>query len=205
MSKGLRAARLVAPPLVLLAGWIVQRGWGHTGPGPGWTVAHLLWTVAYLGFMVIATVLYRMRARRSFLGTAAYGLAIAGGIGMLVQTAIDLIVGFQSPDRAGMSAHYAPFYAVPGVRVLFFVLAPILLYVGMVTALYVLAAQRRVPLRAPVLVGLGIVLIVVGRGVDGVRLLEGLGQVCVVLALALAVSPRPVPSLVPASRTRTTA
>ncbi|GIF74029.1 hypothetical protein Asi02nite_35470 [Asanoa siamensis] len=179
----LPAVGLVAAPLVWLSGWVIMRLAG-SGPSLGWDVAHVLWIVSFVLFGAAAYGLFRLVG-----GTpvARVGLTVAlvGAATLVVQMVIDLVVGFRAADDAAMDRLYDTVFATPGVEPVFFTVGPMLLFVGLLALVVHAAIRRTAAAWQASLVVLGIVLMVSGRFTDGaLRLLEGLGALCLWLALA---------------------
>ncbi|MGW5557016.1 hypothetical protein ACWER9_07315 [Micromonospora sp. NPDC003944] len=179
----LPAAGLVAAPLVWLAGWAIMRI-GGTDPHTGWDVAHMLWILSFVLFGAAANALFRL-VGDSNTGRVALAVALIGTASLVVQMMIDLVIGLRAQDKAAMDGLYDTAFAVPGVELAFFMLGPILLFVGLL-ALVILAWLRGAANAwQALLVMVGIGLMVAGRPASGaLRLLEGLGAVCLWLAIA---------------------
>ncbi|MDI1462782.1 hypothetical protein QEZ54_17540 [Catellatospora sp. KI3] len=176
---------LVWAPLLWLAGWVIMRWKGHLGPGAAWTAAHSVWVVAFALFAVVAVHLYRrLDGSVRVLGGVSAAMSLFGAVAMIGQMGIDLWSGFGAADKAAMGERADQAMSLPGVDLVLYQVAPALLYFGLLLQLVLLAARRKAGWAAPALVALGIVLVLVGRGVDGVRLLEGLGSVAIWGALA---------------------
>ncbi|WP_127497425.1 hypothetical protein [Actinoplanes solisilvae] len=179
-------AVFVLAPLVWLAGWIIMRLGGSKGPGIGWKSAHVVWIVGFGLFALVVLLLWREvtgagAGRRIAAGAA--GTALTGAVLMIGQMVVDLWASFGAADKAEMSARTRDAFEIPGLELALFVLAPVLLYTGLFALLTVLAVQHRVSPWSPALVVLAVVLSMVGRGVDGVRLLEGVGALALLAAL----------------------
>ncbi|MEV0713875.1 hypothetical protein [Asanoa sp. NPDC050611] len=189
---GLPDAGLVAAPLVWLSGWVIMRLGGASGPNAGWDVAHALWIVGFALFGAAAYALSRL-VGRSLVGRVALVVALIGAATLVVQMVIDLVVGLCAVDKPAMDDLYDKVFAAPGVELVFFTVGPILLFVGLLALMILAALRRTANAWQALLVLLGIALMVVGRPADGaLRLLEGVGAVCLWLALApLARRPEP--------------
>lgn len=174
----------VLAPVIWLIGWIIMRLGGSKGPGIGWKSAHAIWIVGFGLFAVVVLMLWREvgeRGRRIAAGAA--GVALVGAVLMVGQMVVDLWASYGAADKAEMSARSREATEVPGVELALFVLAPALLYLGLLVLLSVLAVQGRVGWWSPALVVVAVALSMVGRGVDGVRVLEGVGALTLVAAL----------------------
>jgi hypothetical protein len=157
-----RLAFLAAPALLFGYGVVrlIDGRDGTHGPGPAWTVGHLLFLAALLAFGVVLFGLYRLAAER---GPGAQRLALGTllvsylGLAAFVWTVlVDLWVGWHAVDRAGMNALYDS-YDTPA---LIPALGP-LFQVGLLVLLVQLAVARRVPWWSPVSVVLACLAITV--------------------------------------------
>jgi hypothetical protein len=191
------AARLglrVAAP-VWLAGWVVMRLGGHRGPSAGWDLAHSLWIVAFVLFGLAFVGLHRL-AVRAGVGRAAaaavLGVTLTGTVALLAQMGCDLAVGMLSADHAEMSDRYDDLFAVPGVELALFQVGPALLFAGLLGTAWLAFRRGAVPGSSLALMALGVVAMGAGRSLPGaLRLVEGLGAVCLALALLPLAGNRP--------------
>ncbi|BCJ32621.1 hypothetical protein Athai_01240 [Actinocatenispora thailandica] len=175
---------LVAAPAVWFFGWVIMRMRTDHGPGAAWTTAHSLWIVAFAMFGVGCVGLARLAGRRSVALVAATAVALAGALLTTVQMVLDLIVGL-APTAAAMDARYDTVFAVPGVRLVFYTLAPVVFYVGLLALLVLAAVRRTAPVALVVLAGCGILASGIGHGLPGLlRLVEGGGALLILGALA---------------------
>jgi hypothetical protein len=157
------AALIVAPLLVLGYGSLRLLGGPTHGPGPVWTVSHLVFLAAFGAF---AVALPGVRGLVGGGGWARWGanvVAALAGLGLLAgigQTAIDLVVGAGASDRAGMNTLYGKVYANEVLAAAFQQVGPILFFVGLPVLTILLATVRPRRLRpyAPVVVTVGMVL-----------------------------------------------
>jgi hypothetical protein len=169
---------------------------GSFGPGPAWTIGHLLFLVALL---LLVGVLFVMRAalpRRRTAAVIAAGALVVGVVGLLVfirSVVIDLIVGLQADDRLAMDRLYPHYDTFPGglpkgLTTAFNMLGPLCLIVGLLTLSVMLAVlpPRRLAWWSPLLAAAGFVAVTVD-----LNLLPLLG---VLLLLALAPLAWRVPS-----------
>ena len=161
-------ASLLGAPLLLAGYGTVRLFDGHHGPGPGWTIGHVLLLLGVLGF---APVLLHLRGLAAELGRvrrlAANAAAAAGLLGVcavLGQTAVDLYVGAVSADRAAMDVRYDHFQSHPGVTPLLYTVLPLFFYLGLIalTAVLALGRPRLTGLRVPVLVLVATVVMAAG-------------------------------------------
>lgn len=169
---------------------------GSYGPGPAWTIGHLLFLVALL---LLVGVLFAMRAalpRHRAAAVIATGAVVVGVVGLLAfirGVVIDLIVGLQADDRPAMNRLYPHYATFPGglpkgLTSAFDTVGPVCLIVGLLTLSILLAIlpPRRLRWWSPVLAAAGFVAISVDLDL---LLLFGL-----LLLLALAPLARRVPA-----------
>lgn len=191
------AVALSAAPALWIIGWVFMRVDGHTGPGWGWSSAHLIWVLSFVLFAVGALGLHRL-AGAEHVASRAGGLtgvimALAGTVAMLGQMGIDLYVGFTTTTKEGMSAAYDPIFEQTWVDLVFFQIGPALLFVGLLILGIVAAARGKVGALTPILVGAGITMMILGRAAlpDALRFVEGLGAAVMWVGLIAAVRFRP--------------
>jgi hypothetical protein len=158
------AALIVAPLLVLGYGSLRLLGGPTHGPGPVWTVSHLMFLGAFVAFGVALPGVRGLVGGRGLgarwganVVAALSGLGVLSGLG---QTVIDLVVGAGASDRAGMNTLYGRVYANGVLAAAFQQVGPILFFVGMPVLVILLATlrPRRVRAYAPVAVTVGMVL-----------------------------------------------
>jgi hypothetical protein len=181
------AVTLILAPALWLAGWTAMRLRSTDGPGALWTTAHSLWIVTFALFGVGCVGLARLArgtAARSTPAVVATVVAVAGAVATGVQMVIDLVVGF-APDAATMDARYDAVFAVPGVRLICYDLAPAVFYTGLLALLVLAAVRRTARIGFVVLGAAGIAAAGVGHGLPGVlRVVEGAGALLILVALA---------------------
>ncbi|RKT06192.1 hypothetical protein BX286_4230 [Streptomyces sp. 3211.6] len=153
-----RAAFVFAPLCVLVYGVVRLADPGH-GPGPAWTVGHVFLAAGLVLFGAVFLGLRRLavpagRAGRAGAGVAT-GLGLAGAVAAVAQAGIDLVVGFQATDRAGMDRLFEEVQGRPGVEPVVYSVGPMLFYVGLLWLVTQLAVQRRTGVWRPVAVLLG--------------------------------------------------
>ncbi|HEY3503195.1 MAG TPA: hypothetical protein VGN37_10495 [Actinocatenispora sp.] len=192
------AAALVVAPVLWLAGWTAMRLRTTDGPGALWTTAHSLWIVAFALFAAGCVGLGRLAGGRRASAVTATVVAVASAVATGVQMVIDLVVGL-APDEAAMDARYDSVFAVPGLRVVFYDLAPGVFYAGLLALLILAAVRRAAPAPFVVLAAVGIAAAGVGHGLPGVlRVVEGAGALLILVALAVILR-RPARDGLPAS------
>jgi hypothetical protein len=176
----------VLAPVVWVIGWVIMRLGGSRGPGIGWKTAHVTWIVAFGLFAVVAVLLWRAATRDRPGGwsmTGALGLALTGAALMIGQMCVDLWASFGAADKAELIARSRQAADVPGVELMLFIIAPALLYLGLIALLTILAVQRQVTAWSPILVVASVALSMAGRSIDGLRILEGIGALGLLAAL----------------------
>ncbi|MFI7353564.1 hypothetical protein ACIBTP_06405 [Streptomyces avidinii] len=155
----LTRAAFVAAPLCMLAYGVIRLSDPDHGPGPAWTAGHIALLAAVLQFAVILPALRRLtgpaRGAARLGAGAATLLGLAGVLAVVVQAAIDLVVGFRATDRPEMARLFEEIQSHPGVLPAVYTVGPMLFYVGLIWLLIHLAVQRRVGPWRPVMVLLG--------------------------------------------------
>ncbi|WP_051570823.1 hypothetical protein [Cryptosporangium arvum] len=145
----------LAPPFLLAAYGVVRLFDGldgSHGPGPAWTIGHVLFLVALLGFGGVAVDLgRRLRTVPAFVAAGATLLGLAAFVHTVV---VDLVVASGAADRAEMNLRYRD-HATPLDPV-----AP-LYPIGFTVLVLLLAIAARRAYWSPVLVLLGYLAIVV--------------------------------------------
>jgi hypothetical protein len=187
---------LVAAPALWFFGWVVMRVRTTHGPGAAWTTAHSLWIVAFTMFAIGCVGLARLVGGGRFAGRGSGALvtattvALAGAVLTGAQMVLDLIAGFV-PTEAAMNDRYDAMFAVPGVQLVCYTLAPVVFYVGLLALLVLGAVRRTAPVALVVLAGCGILAAGIGHGLPGLlRLVEGAGALLILGALASIVRTR---------------
>lgn len=144
-----RIAYVAAPALIVGYGLVrlIDGIDGSHGPGPAWTIGHLMFGFAMLLFPVVLVNLRQALQRQRPLGTAAVVVGVLGLLAFIRVIVIDLLVGFGSADRAAMNAKYPTYAGFPGglpesVSNLFETVGPPLFGVGLLTLLTLLATLR---------------------------------------------------------------
>lgn len=193
IMKSTERVALAGAPSAWFAGWAIMRLWGHQGPGVGWTAAHTIWIVAMTMFALAALAIHRLQntPRGHTIGPiskiaarAGLSASIAGALALIAQMVIDLTVGFRSATDAAMDAHYQSVFAVPGLELAIYQLAPAALFVGLVTQVVSAATRNRVATSAAVLIVIGAIASALGHGAPGgFRVIEGIGTLVILAAM----------------------
>jgi hypothetical protein len=187
-------ASLLTLPLCLAAYGVIRlvgRMDGRYGPGLDWQAGHL---VALLGLLLfVPAVLGLRRALPRLPGRdAAVVVVLLGVATTVVQFVVDVVAGLLAADRAGMNEITGRFTGVPGVRAVFYLVGPPLLYVGLLALTVVLVRARLLAWWSPALVLVGSVLPVVSLDLmpaAGLCLLAALAPVAVWLRRSVPVPP----------------
>jgi hypothetical protein len=173
-------ACLIAAPLCF-AGYgvvrLVGRMDGQYGPGLDWQVAHLVNLVGLVLF-VPAVLHMRQELPRRMRGRTPWTVVTFVGVfTSAVQFSIDVVVGLLADDKAGMRAISGQLSAVPGVRVVFYVVGPPLMYVGLLALTIMLVRAGTFSWWSPALV-------LTGSSLASISLdLIPLGALCTLAAL----------------------
>jgi hypothetical protein len=135
---------------------------GTHGPGPWWSAGHLLFLAGMLLYAVVLVQLRGELTRRRPLGTVAVALGFVGVLAFVRVILVDLIVGFQSANRAEMDVRYDRYDGFPGGLPSWFTgvlgsVGPLLFLAGLLTLaiLLVTARPRLLPWWSPVAIFFG--------------------------------------------------
>ncbi|MEU5845888.1 hypothetical protein [Saccharopolyspora shandongensis] len=171
-------ACLIAAPLCF-AGYgvvrLVGRMDGQYGPGLDWQIAHL---VNLVGLALLVPAVLGLRRQLPGRGRTFWTVVTFVGVGTsVVQFVIDVVAGLLASDKAGMSAISAQVSTIPGARIVFYVVGPPLLYVGLLALTIMLARAKAVGWWCPALILVGSILPI------GSLDLIPIGALCVLAAL----------------------
>jgi hypothetical protein len=141
---------------------------GEYGPGPAWTIGHLLFLA---GLVLFGCVVVRLRSlvpttttTRKVTASVAMVLALAGIVAFVRVIILDLMVGFQAADNAEMDVIRDDIGNVPGILPeAVWDLGPLLFEVGLISLTIQLAVlhPRRLAAWSPVLIVIGFVCIMI--------------------------------------------
>ncbi|WNV88135.1 hypothetical protein [Umezawaea sp. Da 62-37] len=146
-------AGLLALPVCFAAYGVVRligRVDGRYGPGPDWQAAHVVNLVGLLVFIPALVALWRSLPRTRG-RDAAVVVALVGAATTVVQFVVDVVAGLLAADKAGMNEISGRFGDLPGAHLLFYVVGPPLLHLGLLA----LTILLRLPWWSPVLVLVG--------------------------------------------------
>ncbi|MDL4776112.1 hypothetical protein [Actinomadura xylanilytica] len=148
---------IAAPLLATVYGLVrLVDGIGGRGPGFFWTAGHAAFLAALVLF-VPALLEMRRRAGRGGFATVTAVVGIVGIGFAMAQIGIDIIVGVLATDDAHMQRMFHDVQSVPGVGLAVYEAGPPLFYLGLLAAMIHLAVVRVVPVWAPVVLTLGVV------------------------------------------------
>ncbi|MCS7477526.1 hypothetical protein ACFFQW_36095 [Umezawaea endophytica] len=156
-------ASLLALPVCFTAYGVIRfvgRLDGRYGPGLDWQAAHLVNLVGLLLF-VLALLALRRAMPRTTAREVAVVATLLGVATTVVQFVVDVLAGLVAADRAGMTEFTRAFTGVPGVRPVFYVVGPPLLYVGLLALTVLLVRAGTLAWWSPalVLVGSGLTIV----------------------------------------------
>jgi len=162
---------LHAAPALMLAYGIVRLIDGRDGtygPGPAWTVGHLLFLGALVLYGLVIASLWRQipvggTARRVTAGILAGGAAV-GLVAFIRVAVLDIVVGLKAADHAEKSALADKYADVPAILpTAFYEMAPMLFMLGLTALLvqHAVIARRTAVVLSPVATLLGFVAIAV--------------------------------------------
>lgn len=164
-----RIAFHLAPALMLAYGAVrlIDGRDGQHGPGPAWTVGHLLFLGSLLLYGAVIAGLWRRmpvaeggRARRVIAG-ALTAMAAVGLVTFVRVAIIDIVVGLRAADSAEKSALSDRYADVPAVLPqAFYEIGPVLFMLGLTALLVqhaVVGPRRAAVAASPVLVLLAFV------------------------------------------------
>ncbi|SDS93036.1 hypothetical protein [Actinoplanes derwentensis] len=149
---------LLAAPLAMTAYGvtrIIGRLDGHYGPGFDWQLAHLFGLAGMLLFIPIILALRPlMRTGRTLLT----GITLLGLATTIVQFSADMILGLAAADRDELKTLQHGFSDIPGVRLAFYDVGPILFFLGIVAIAALTAAAGNLPWWSPAIMLVAVLL-----------------------------------------------
>lgn len=168
VHRHVRFACWAAPAFMLGYGVVrlIDGADGTHGPGPAWTIGHVLFLIGLSLFGVVVVGLRAMlsgaRLRSRIVANLATAFGLVGLLSFVRVILIDIIVGLRAVDHDAMSALYDRYdndpIALPSAL---YDVGPAFFFIGLVAllALQVAATPRRLPAWSPALVVLGFVVI----------------------------------------------
>ena len=128
----LARASLVAPPLLLVAGWSLLISNAGRGADDAWAVGHLVLFAGNALWVPATLTILRMTGRWSH-GRAriALGLVIFGSVCVAGQLAVDLVAWAVGLDLAQLRELFAAVRSRPVLLALFYLVGPPLLFAGL--------------------------------------------------------------------------
>ncbi len=161
---------VVAPALMFGYGVVrlIDGRDGEDGPGPAWTIGHLLFLAGLVLFGGVVVRLRRLVATtttaRKVTASVAMALALVGVTAFVRVILIDLLVGFRATDNAEMRVIRDDIGNVPGILPeAVWDLGPLLFQVGLLTLTVQLATlqPRRLAAWSPALIAIGFACIMI--------------------------------------------
>src|SRR5262245_56459018 len=123
---------------------------GERGPGPAWTIGHLVFIVAMVMFLLVFGQLHRL-AGRDTLSTVTLVVAAVGAVALIGQFGVDIVNGFLADDHAQMAEFSRSVHGNPLVALAVYDVGPYLFYAGQFVLVLQLAVTRRIAGWTPVL------------------------------------------------------
>ncbi|MEU7150166.1 hypothetical protein AB0B15_19340 [Streptomyces sp. NPDC045456] len=124
---------------------------GIRGPGLAWTTGHLCFLVG-LFFFAQGFAAMRKAAGSDLWSSAGCWAGGAGVVALAVQFSVDITTGLMADSHTEMAGLTRAFQSVPGVAFAFYLVGPLLFFVGQLLLAGRLAALRTLAPWAPVLV-----------------------------------------------------
>lgn len=124
---------------------------GIRGPGLAWTTGHLCFLVG-LVFFAQGFAAMRKAAGRDLWSSAGCWTGGAGVVALAVQFSVDITTGLMADTHTEMAGLTRAFQSVPGVTFTFYLVGPLLFFVGQLLLTGRLAALRTLAPWAPALV-----------------------------------------------------
>lgn len=143
----------VAAPVLMFAYGIIRilDGLdGERGPGPAWTIGHLVFVAAMVMFLLVFRHLHRL-AGQDTPSTVTLVVAAVGAVALIGQFGVDIVSGFLADDHARMAEISRSVKGNTLVSLAIYDVGPYLFYVGQFVLVLQLAVTRRVAGWTPVL------------------------------------------------------
>jgi hypothetical protein len=140
-----RVPFIAAPVLMLVYGVvrIIDGFDGERGPGPAWTIGHLVFIVAMVMFLLVFRHLHRL-AGRDALSTVALVVAAVGAVALVGQFGVDIVSGLLADDHARMAEISRSVHGNQLVALAIYDVGPYLFYAGQFVLVVQLAVTRRI-------------------------------------------------------------
>jgi len=116
---------------------------GERGPGPAWTIGHLVFVVAMGMFLLVFRHLHRL-AGRDTLSTVTLVVAAVGAVALVGQFGVDIVNGFLADDHARMAEISRSVHKNQLVALALYDVGPYLFYAGQFVLVLQLAVTRRI-------------------------------------------------------------
>ena len=155
---------LLAAPVLLVLGWVSLIANAGRGANDAWAVGHLILFIANAFWIPAVLVLQRLDTQRSrkWLRPIALGLVVFGSLCVAAQLAVDLVAWALALEGATLSNLFAAIRARPPLALLFYLVGPPLLFLGVALAVVPLVGSGGRQRTAASLVVGGLVAVLVG-------------------------------------------
>ena len=154
---------LVAPPLLLVVGWALLIANAGQGADDAWAAGHLILFAGNALWVPAVLTLTRLTGPTSRRPAAiALGLVIVGSVCVAGQLAVDLVAWSLSLDVVGLRELFTAVRARPVLVLMFYLVGPPLLFVGIFIAALALNSAPHRARTGGRLVAAGLVIVLVG-------------------------------------------
>lgn len=135
---------------------------GERGPGPAWTIGHLVFVAAMVMFLLVFRHLHRL-AGGDTLSTVTLVVAAVGAVALIGQFGVDIVSGLLADTHAQMAANSRTVHGNPLVALAIYDVGPYLFYAGQFVLVLQLALTRRIAGWTPVLLLVDLVMPLVDK------------------------------------------
>lgn len=165
----------IAGPLAMAIGYAILMVRSGNGPDPGWFFSHAFLLIG-VGLLLPTSIGIRflLIKRKGTVADIGLTLAFIGGLSLVGQFAIDLVVGLLAVDQSEMINLFRSLSASPIISLPFQSMGPIVFYSGLLVLASVLWTERVISWWAGLIATLGIICIG-GGAITGIALLTFLG------------------------------
>ncbi len=144
--KFISGFNLMLVPPFYLAGQFLLSQWHVQGPDTIWFLSHILLLAgAALFVLAIAGLAQYLGEHLRVLAGFAEAVATFGVFALVGQFTIDLAVGHIASNQSEMSAAFQRIQAAPGMNLVFYSLAPICFFIGLLALVLLLTFARLIP------------------------------------------------------------
>ena len=140
------------------------------GSSQGWIPAHFLMLVSLFFYIAVilgaSQLLGIQKGLWGVLGDGGAFLALLGLLLSISQITIDITVGLLTLAPAEMDQMFGKIRAIPAMNYIFYSIGPALFFIGFFMLILLLGRFRAIPLWGAVVAAAGIILGVVGKGLN---------------------------------------